>query len=134
MCHLGRVLRRIVFIEEMQEAAEAQFDDVDDVARHVIAMRGDGALGYGRYRLQELQGRQIAVVDRMCIRRQQRRQGIARAMLNSIVEDASNVTPPLAALFIVVPMAETALIDRLAAGVGTLSTCTPLTHPVVAPP
>lgn len=53
---------------------------------------GDAPLGYGRWRFESGpagQGLQFAMVDRLCVLKEYRRRGFAKACLEKIVQDVS---------------------------------------------
>lgn len=89
---LARIIRRRIYCEEMGLQFPEEFTEVDPTSRHVLIQMGDAPLGYGRWRFESGpagQGLQFAMVDRLCVLKEYRRRGFAKACLEKIVQDVS---------------------------------------------
>ena len=71
-------LREAVFCDEQGVPLEADLDGLDDAALHVVAIDGGELLGTCRVVLEGTTGR----FGRLCVRRDARSRGVARALLD----------------------------------------------------
>jgi len=71
---LCRQLRRVVFIEEQGVPEADEVDDLDDVARHLLALLDGVAVGTARLLVQG----DVGKIGRVCVLAQARGAGLAR--------------------------------------------------------
>jgi GMP synthase (glutamine-hydrolysing) len=78
---LAAQIRRTVFIEEQQVPESEEWDDEDEPALHIIAIKDGEAIATARLT-------QEGKIGRMAVLKQHRQQGIASMMLLSLIEAA----------------------------------------------
>jgi predicted GNAT family N-acyltransferase len=80
-------VRRTVFIEEQQIAAEEEYDGQDEAALHFIALDGAQVIGTARLRFSAAAS---AKIERMAVLKPFRQQGIGRGILVCIEQELKN--------------------------------------------
>lgn len=74
-------IRRTVFIDEQRVPAELEFDERDELCRHVIALDGDTAVGTGR-----LDIGYGGKIGRVAVAATHRKSGVGRAIMQRLHE------------------------------------------------
>jgi predicted GNAT family N-acyltransferase len=78
-------IRRLVFQDEQGVPADEEFDDDDEQATHVLAEASGTAIGTGRVVFHS----EYAKIGRMAVRREWRRRGVGRALLEALIQVAA---------------------------------------------
>ncbi len=78
-------LRRAVFCDEQGVAAELEFDGLDGICRHYLALADDRPVGTARLRPL---GEAIVKIERVAVLRPSRRLGIGLALMQRALADA----------------------------------------------
>ena len=80
-------LRTLVFVEEQNVSVAIEDDGLDPVCRHVKALVDDRYVGTGRLL-------PSGFIGRMCVLKEYRNQGIGRAMLEMLIQQADEAGHP----------------------------------------
>lgn len=81
-------VRKQVFIIEQQVPIEEEFDEYDRVAVQFVVYDGEKAVGAGRFRILNGQGK----IERVCVLKDYRKKGVGRLIIESIEQYARENT------------------------------------------
>ena len=87
------LMRRDAFMVALSVPEELEFDahESEPTTRHVLGLIGDGPVAYARWRLATVDGNNVALCDRLCVREAYRGRGVARAAMQHILIDILQV-------------------------------------------
>ncbi|PKG25573.1 GNAT family N-acetyltransferase [Niallia nealsonii] len=77
-------IRRTVFVDEQQVPLEEEMDQFEKDSTHFVLYNNQKPVGAGRYRLVDNYGK----VERICILKENRKDGAGKILMNSIEEYA----------------------------------------------
>ncbi len=118
---LAMLMRRDAFMVALSVPEELEFDahESEPTTRHVLGLIGDGPVAYARWRLATVDGNNVALCDRLCVREAYRGRGVARAAMQHILIDILQVVKhsmiSLAGLVVNVPVDMTFAQEKLTA-------------------
>ena len=100
---LAKIMRRHVFVRELEVAEEKEFDDHDGFSRHIISFIGDAPISYARWRVVEETGSTFALIERWCPLHRHRNLTFAKQLLRATIRDISSVRSTLSAIVTTCP-------------------------------
>jgi predicted GNAT family N-acyltransferase len=85
---IARQIRTTVFIIEQECPPEEEWDEYDDVSRHLLAWLESAAIGVARWRTSTHNKRVVAKLERFAILPPHRGQAYGRELIRQTIEDA----------------------------------------------
>ncbi|PFZ10212.1 GNAT family N-acetyltransferase [Bacillus pseudomycoides] len=83
-------VRKQVFVEEQHVSAEEEYDQFEEIAKHVVIYADDIPVGAGRFRI--AQG--IGKMERICVLSSHRKKGIGKIIIDALEAYAKEESLP----------------------------------------
>lgn len=82
-------IRQLVFIDEQGVTADEEWDGLDDSSQHFLAQQDEVPVGTARLRFIQKDGRRLAKLERICVLRSARGQGVGGALVSCMLGAAA---------------------------------------------
>ncbi|MBC6975832.1 GNAT family N-acetyltransferase [Bacillus sp. Xin] len=83
-------VRKQVFVEEQHVSAEEEYDQFEEISKHVVIYDGDIPVGAGRFRIVD----GIGKMERICVLASHRKKGIGKIIMDSLEAYAKEESLP----------------------------------------
>ena len=77
-------VRKQVFVEEQHVSSEEEYDEFEDIAKHVVVYDQDVPVGAGRFRTVD----GIGKIERICVLASHRKNGVGKIIMDALEADA----------------------------------------------